>query len=82
MILEDFQQAPSDHLDALWAFLGRSPREPGARLGSGTSRTSKPSVRNAGTYPEMGKDTRRLLDEFFRPHNAILESVLGRKLPW
>lgn len=37
---------------------------------------------NVGRYPPMDRRTRRFLAEYFRPHNAELESLLGLRFGW
>lgn len=42
-----------------------------------------PEVFKSGRYSDgMGPDTRRLLVEHFRPHNARLQDLLGMRLEW
>ena len=31
---------------------------------------------------KMKKETRKDLEDYFRPHNKKLEMLLGRKVPW
>lgn len=39
-------------------------------------------IYNRAPPAEMSADTRRLLAEFYRPHNRALEALLGRELAW
>jgi len=38
--------------------------------------------RNEAKYPPMNQDTRKMLVDYFRPHNEKLYSLLGRKFDW
>jgi len=37
---------------------------------------------NVGRYPPMDPDTRRMLANYFRPHNERLSHLLGRDFGW
>jgi hypothetical protein len=41
-----------------------------------------PKRSNVGSYDKMDDTVRYKLIELFRPHNAELEDLLGRKLGW
>jgi len=58
---------------------GRGPQDPAVNYG----RIDKSgSVRNIGTYPKMNPDTRRMLVDYFRPHNERLRALLKRDFDW
>jgi hypothetical protein len=40
------------------------------------------NTRTKVSYPEMAAEVRATLEEFYAPHNAALEELLGRRLPW
>ena len=40
------------------------------------------SKRNEVKYPPMNPDTRKMLVDYFRPHNEKLYSLLGRRFDW
>ena len=37
---------------------------------------------NVQTYPEMKSETRKRLQEFFKPHNEKLFSLIGKRFNW
>jgi len=77
-------------LDRVFGFLGLGPFDAGgagAFLGWNDfrprpSRATDPGRLNYGTYPEMNPDTRRMLVDYFRPHNERLSQLLGRDFGW
>ena len=79
-------------LDRVFGFLGLEPFEVGGRetgrlpnlpwMGRYKSEPGDPFRLNAGSYPPMRRDTRRMLVDYFRPHNERLYDLLGRGLDW
>ena len=57
-------------LDSAFEFLGLEPHDVGYEN------------HNARQYPAMSPSTRRRLVDFFRPHNARLYEMLGRRFDW
>jgi hypothetical protein len=73
---EDFFEHPLETLKVVLSFLGLPEWEPKAW-------DVIPKKRNKGKYEEgMDPATRRLLEEYFEPHNQRLYDFLGRDLGW
>jgi hypothetical protein len=70
-ISEEFYADPQAHVDELTA-----------RLGLPQRRLLHPEPYNAVAAPDMRDDTRRALEEHFRPQVEALAQQLGRELPW
>jgi hypothetical protein len=51
-------------------------------LGVPPHSVERPKRSNVGSYEKMSEQTRAELSDLFRPHNAELEEMLGRKLGW
>ncbi len=84
--LEDDRQGT---LDRVFGFLGLEPFEVGVGalpdlpwMGRYKPAPGDPFRLNAGSYPPMRRDTRRMLVDYFRPHNERLYELLGRDLGW
>ncbi|MGB3402770.1 MAG: tetratricopeptide repeat protein [Microcoleaceae cyanobacterium] len=68
---EDFYQNPAQVLTQVFHFLG---------LPNCTLPEYKPY--NARSYPEVNQETKKLLINYFKPHNQALEEYLGQNFNW
>jgi hypothetical protein len=68
---EDLVRDPLAVLNATLGFLGLDP--------AGSVRLE---ARNTRRYPPMAEGTAARLREYFEPHNARLEALLGRAMGW
>jgi hypothetical protein len=66
VLFEDFVRRPLESLNAAFSFLGLEPLS-----------SAQLEARNTRRYPPMNEETAARLHEYFRPHNARLESQLG-----
>jgi sulfotransferase family protein len=72
VIAEEMFGRTQDAMSGVFQFLGIPPLEVGS-----------PEAFKSGSYSDgMSPDTRKLLIEHFRPHNARLEDLLGMRLDW
>ena len=68
---EDLRKNPQQTLDQVFDFLEVSPFQ-----------IADLRDLNVGSYNEMNEDTRRLLVEYFKPHNERLSKLLQRSIDW
>ena len=68
---EDLHENPQQTLDRVFDFLGVSPFQVGNLMDL-----------NVGNYKAMSEDTRKLLIEYFKPHNERLSKLLQRSFDW
>ena len=68
---EDFRKNSQRTLDQVFDFLGVSP-----------FRIENLRDLNVGNYKAMSEDTRKLLIEYFKPHNERLSKLLQRSFDW
>lgn len=78
LVLESgkFFQDPGVVLKSVLKFIGLPEWEPGPEL------LEDSPARHEGDYAPMPADTRRKLEEFFRPHNERLYEYLGENFGW
>ncbi len=75
---EDFYERPTETLQVVLDFLGLPEWEPDPEELASTM-----LWRNPGSYKRaMDPETRKRLEEYFRPHNLRLYDYLGRDLGW
>ena len=68
---EDMHRGRQQILDQVFEFLGVHP------FVVKTQRN-----RNTGEYEKMNEETRKLLVEYYKPHNERLYKLLGRRFDW
>jgi hypothetical protein len=68
---EDLAEEPHDTLTNVFSFLGLPKHQ-----------IRKLHKQKASKYPPMNPDTRKMLIEYFKPHNEKLYSLLGRRFDW
>ena len=68
---DDLCKNPQQTLDQIFDFLGVS-----------SFQAKNLKNRNVGSYKEMNKGTRKLLIEYFKPHNERLSKLLQRSFDW
>ena len=81
--IDEFRTEQEKHLSALSGFLGidhiMKEIQAASRRGVARNASTMPTFKlNSGSYPMMAQATRRLLANFYRPHNRILENWIGR----
>ena len=67
----DLRYKPQETMNEVFAYLGLAPYSVSTENGEKNS-----------DYPRMSSDVRKALQEYFRPYNADLEELLGRKFNW
>ncbi len=68
---EDLEDDVQGMLDRVFGFLGLKPFEADDSV-----------MLNLGSYQPMRRDTRRILVDYFRPHNERLSNLLSRGFDW
>jgi len=93
LTLEELEADRQGAMDRVWEFLGLEPFDVGSigavrdsswtrSFGAGRLLGADTGMLNVGSYPEMNPDTRRMLVDYFRPHNERLSRLLGRDFGW
>jgi len=93
LTLEELKADRGGVLDRVFGFLGLEPLDAGhlgnisyshwaRRFEPDPSRAGDPGLLNVSDYPAMNPDTRRMLVDYFRPHNERLYRLLGRSFDW
>jgi hypothetical protein len=67
----DLQSNPQEVLNRVYSFLGISAYSSMVK-----------NKKNVGKYKEMNLETRKNLEEFYKPYNIELEKLLGKKFSW
>jgi len=89
LTLDELEADPQGVYDRIFGFLGlkpldvkpldRNPQDPTVKHGH---IDTDGIMHNVGIYPKMNPDTRRMLVDYFRPHNERLRALLNRDFDW
>jgi len=72
LFLEEVTASPQEHLTKAWNHLGLD----------GVTVANMPHARDGGDREPIPEAAQRILEDFYRPRDADLRSLLGRELPW